>query len=151
MIKKADYTRENYDRDRSIVDFVERQGIDFSNTYEDVDLKRDLLKKVVGLKNLRSGKDSSRTPYSPVDDCGDAQVAEVALKYYDTALKRLEEYRLGERVLRDVTIKNKKDLTSRLPVMASSAVQNSNTEQLVLNLGMSGYANEEFYTGTRRR
>lgn len=151
MTKKADYPKEDYDRDRRIVDFVERQGIDFSNTYEDVDLKRDLLKKVVGLKNLRSGKDSSRTPYSPVDDCGDAQVAEVALKYYDTALKRLEEYRLGERVLRDVTIKNKKDLTSRLPVMASSAVQNSNTEQLVLNLGMSGYANEEFYTGTRRR
>ncbi|MDO8467979.1 MAG: hypothetical protein Q7S56_03485 [Nanoarchaeota archaeon] len=147
MAKKADYTREEYDKDRRIVDFVEHRGIDFDNCYEDVDLKRDLIKHVVGKKNLRVGSNRENIPFVPIDDCEASRIHKAAFNYYNTALKRMGEYGRGERVLMDV--QPTRDLTSRLPVMVSA--NTSNTEQLVLNLGMSGYANEELYTGTRRR
>jgi hypothetical protein len=98
MVNKT-YTPEDYRRDQSIVRYAIHNDLDFDDSYADVDDKIKLLRDIVGIRNLRVASNDSNSPFMPIEECEDARISMVALRYFQEASKRLDEYEYGERVM----------------------------------------------------
>jgi len=94
------YSLEQYERDLTIVKYVEDNEINLDNSYDDIDAKIDFLKSI-GIMNLRVGSNEIQSPFVPVEDCEDARISQVVNNYYDTSKKRINEYENGERVFKE--------------------------------------------------
>jgi hypothetical protein len=95
-----DYTIAQYEKDRSILQYVQLKGIDF-NKDNQISTIRNLLTEICGYKRLRVGQGEDETSFVLITDpnCKASRIKEAGRGAYKAARRRLEEYERGERSL----------------------------------------------------
>ncbi len=84
------YTRERFERDRQLVNFIDNSGIVLDNPFDNVKLKMIALKGY-GYERLRVAADGTKKPYMPIEKCKPERISSVALDTYNRARERLNK------------------------------------------------------------
>ena len=88
------YTKERFERDKKLVNFIDNSGIVLDNPFDNVQLKMIALKDY-GYGHLRVAADGTKKPYMPIEKCKPERISSVALDTYERARQRLEQVKGG--------------------------------------------------------
>lgn len=95
MIKK-NYNSRQQEKDKNIIDFVERHNLDFSSAEYDYFLKVKFLKTGMKYKHLRIGANNTGCAYIPIEDCSVYRINAAVKNIYNAAIRRQNEIKLGQ-------------------------------------------------------
>ena len=87
------YTQKKYQQDRDLIDEVESDfQIDFRDPERHIEDKINILKNILGYRNLRIGSNKSEITFLSLDDCNSGRITRVLKVNYDSALNRIRKF-----------------------------------------------------------
>lgn len=87
------YTKTKYEQDRDLIDEVESGfPIDFKDPERHIENKRNILKNILGYKNLRIGSNKSKIKFCSLDECNPGRITRALKERYESALKRVKKF-----------------------------------------------------------
>ncbi len=87
------YTQKKYQQDQDLVDEVESDfPIDFRDPERHIEDKKNILKNILGYRNLRVGSNKSEIRFLPLDNCNPGRITRVLKGSYNSALNRIRKF-----------------------------------------------------------
>lgn len=95
------YNEKKYRNDASIINYIEKNGVNLLNPDLDINSKKYLLTKILNYKGLRIGPDNSGAAFTPIEQCSNGKITEVVRDAYNRAKTRIQKLNKGQLRIED--------------------------------------------------